>query len=165
MHRNKYSIQTNEHSTTVCQWRTRGVRRHDEIYRTFYKLCLISRRLELPKIHPRTKYIYTHTIMRGPRTIALRRGLVTPRSRLLIAAPSVSRTISTATASRSTILPAAVVSGKTRWHSTQAGPSSPIPEISQENTYDIVIIGAANAGLALACSLRKLRILGIEGLS
>ena len=125
--------------------------------------CNLVSWLDLPKIHLRTKYIYTYTIMRGPRTIALRRGLVAPRSRLLIAAPSVSRTISTATPSRSTILPAAGVSGKTRWHSTQAGPSSPIPEISQENTYDIVIIGAANAGLALACSLRKLRILGIEG--
>lgn len=42
-----------------------------------------------------------------------------------------------------------------RYHSTQhAGPSSqPIPEIAPEDTYDIVIIGAANAGLALACAL------------
>jgi len=93
--------------------------------------------------------------MRGPRTIALRRGLVT-RTRLPISTFSGVTTIATATPSRSTTIPATGVSGKPRWHSTQAGPSSPIPEISQENTYDIVIIGAANAGLALACSLRKL---------
>jgi hypothetical protein len=128
-----------------------------------FTICNLVSWRELPKIHLRTKYIYTYTIMRGPRTIALRRGLVTPRSRLPISTIPIIRTVSTATPSRSTILPAAGVSGKPRWHSTQAGPSSPIPEISQENTYDIVIIGAANAGLALACSLRKLRILGIEG--
>lgn len=33
-----------------------------------------------------------------------------------------------------------------------AGPST-IPDISAKDTYDIVIIGAANAGLALACAL------------
>lgn len=33
--------------------------------------------------------------------------------------------------------------------------TEPIPEISSENTYDIVIIGGANAGLAFACALCK----------
>jgi len=92
--------------------------------------------------------------MRGPRMIALRQGLVLLRARPSVAPRSVARAISTtATPSRSTIKPATGLPGKTRCHSTQAGPSSPIPEITQENTYDIVIIGAANAGLALACSL------------
>jgi hypothetical protein len=31
-----------------------------------------------------------------------------------------------------------------------------IPEIAQEDSYDIVIIGGGNAGLALACALREL---------
>ncbi|WWC71990.1 ubiquinone biosynthesis monooxygenase COQ6 [Kwoniella pini CBS 10737] len=41
-------------------------------------------------------------------------------------------------------------------HSTSpagAEPIDPIPDIGIENTYDIVIIGGANAGLALACAL------------
>jgi hypothetical protein len=45
----------------------------------------------------------------------------------------------------------------TRHHSTiaqQQSAPSPIPEISDRDTYDIVIIGAGNAGLALACTLR-----------
>jgi NADPH-dependent 2,4-dienoyl-CoA reductase/sulfur reductase-like enzyme len=33
--------------------------------------------------------------------------------------------------------------------------TSPVPTISAENTYDVVIIGAGNAGLALAASLRE----------
>lgn len=33
--------------------------------------------------------------------------------------------------------------------------TEPIPGISSENTYDIVIIGGANAGLAFACALCK----------
>ncbi|WWC91673.1 ubiquinone biosynthesis monooxygenase COQ6 [Kwoniella dendrophila CBS 6074] len=37
--------------------------------------------------------------------------------------------------------------------STTSEPIEPIPEISEENTYDIVIIGGANAGLALGCAL------------
>lgn len=45
-------------------------------------------------------------------------------------------------------------------HTTHTTPSSvesssSIPDISPEDTYDIVIIGGANAGLALACALRK----------
>lgn len=43
-----------------------------------------------------------------------------------------------------------------RYHSHHAPqPTEPIPEISSENTYDIVIIGGANAGLAFACALCK----------
>lgn len=38
---------------------------------------------------------------------------------------------------------------------SSAESSSSIPIISAEDTYDIVIIGGANAGLALACALRK----------
>ncbi|WVQ74193.1 ubiquinone biosynthesis monooxygenase COQ6 [Cryptococcus sp. DSM 104548] len=48
----------------------------------------------------------------------------------------------------------------------------PIPEISKENTYDIVIIGGANAGLALACAILSqptlsttTRVLLLEGSS
>ncbi|WVQ84469.1 ubiquinone biosynthesis monooxygenase COQ6 [Cryptococcus sp. DSM 104549] len=47
-----------------------------------------------------------------------------------------------------------------------------IPEIGEENTYDIVIIGGANAGLAFACALlseptisKTTRILLLEGAS
>lgn len=36
----------------------------------------------------------------------------------------------------------------------QQGTTIPIPQISDRDTYDIVIIGAGNAGLALACTLR-----------
>jgi ubiquinone biosynthesis monooxygenase Coq6 len=35
--------------------------------------------------------------------------------------------------------------------------TTPVPPISPQNTYDIVIIGAGNAGLALAASLRESR--------
>lgn len=118
--------------------------------------CNFESRIDLllPKIN--LTALYSTTIMRGPRTIALRRGLIAPATRSLPATSLISRTVSTASrSSRSPIIPAAGVSGKIRWHSTQPGPSSPIPEISQENTYDTVIIGAANAGLALACSLCK----------
>ncbi|WWD19612.1 ubiquinone biosynthesis monooxygenase COQ6 [Kwoniella shandongensis] len=48
----------------------------------------------------------------------------------------------------------------------------PIPAISEENTYDVVIIGGANAGLAFACALlsqptiaKTTRILLLEGAS
>ena len=37
---------------------------------------------------------------------------------------------------------------------SHAGPST-IPKISMSDTYDIVIIGGGNAGLALACALRQ----------
>lgn len=36
-----------------------------------------------------------------------------------------------------------------------SGSKQPIPSISPQDTYDIVIIGAGNAGLALAASLRE----------
>ncbi|GHJ84897.1 hypothetical protein NliqN6_1299 [Naganishia liquefaciens] len=64
--------------------------------------------------------------------------------------------------------------GRARWHSTApAEPTAPsiVPEILREDTYDIVIIGAGNAGLALACTLLSkpavmrddTRILLVEG--
>jgi ubiquinone biosynthesis monooxygenase Coq6 len=45
--------------------------------------------------------------------------------------------------------------GPSRLHSTAPPPASVIPEISVRDSYDIVIIGGGNAGLALACALRK----------
>ena len=47
-----------------------------------------------------------------------------------------------------------------RSHSTSAHAEAPKPSldfttIPVESTYDIVVIGGANAGLALACALRK----------
>ncbi|WVW86143.1 ubiquinone biosynthesis monooxygenase COQ6 [Kwoniella bestiolae CBS 10118] len=64
--------------------------------------------------------------------------------------------------------------GGARTHSSSAAsePLTPIPEISDENSYDIVIIGGANAGLAFACALLSqptisstTRILLLEGSS
>lgn len=56
---------------------------------------------------------------------------------------------------RATVSKSAHVTFK-RSHSHHAPqPTEPIPEISSENTYDIVIIGGANAGLAFACALCK----------
>ncbi|WVO14268.1 ubiquinone biosynthesis monooxygenase COQ6 [Cryptococcus depauperatus] len=59
-----------------------------------------------------------------------------------------------------------------RYLSHQAEPQGPIPPIGAENTYDIVIIGGANAGLALVCALlshptisKTTRILLLEGSS
>jgi ubiquinone biosynthesis monooxygenase Coq6 len=44
-----------------------------------------------------------------------------------------------------------------RYHSTQpVPPPAPIPEISPEQTYDIVIIGGGPAGLALATAMGEL---------
>ncbi len=44
-----------------------------------------------------------------------------------------------------------------RYHSTQpVPPLAPIPEILPEQTYDIVIIGAGPAGLALATAMGEL---------
>ncbi|KLT39184.1 ubiquinone biosynthesis hydrox [Cutaneotrichosporon oleaginosum] len=65
-------------------------------------------------------------------------------------------------------------SSPTRSHSTQpVPPPAPIPEISPDNTYDIVIIGGGPAGLALATAmelttvshgaLQDARILLLEG--
>ena len=45
--------------------------------------------------------------------------------------------------------------GPSRSHSTAAPPLSVIPEIPKGDSYDIVVIGGGNAGLALACALRK----------
>ncbi|AAW45305.1 hypothetical protein CNBH3840 [Cryptococcus deneoformans B-3501A] len=73
---------------------------------------------------------------------------------------------------RATVSKSAHVTFK-RSHSHHAPqPTEPIPEISSENTYDIVIIGGANAGLAFACALlsqptisQTCRILLVEGSS
>lgn len=48
--------------------------------------------------------------------------------------------------------------GRGRGYSTVVNEAAvtQMPEISKEDTYDIVIIGAGNAGLALACTLCKL---------
>ncbi|WVQ67035.1 ubiquinone biosynthesis monooxygenase COQ6 [Kwoniella botswanensis] len=53
------------------------------------------------------------------------------------------------------ILSSRLSAGGARNHSSSAAvePTTAIPEISEENSYDIVIIGGANAGLAFACAL------------
>ena len=58
-------------------------------------------------------------------------------------------------ASRTAIKPITCLSTSRR-HSTQSAPPAPsvtVPDIPPEDSYDIVIIGGANAGLALACAL------------
>ncbi|KAK8853195.1 ubiquinone biosynthesis monooxygenase COQ6 [Kwoniella newhampshirensis] len=64
------------------------------------------------------------------------------------------------------------VRGHASSSSAPAEEEQPIPVISAENTYDIVIIGGANAGLAFACALlsqptisKTARILLLEGAS
>lgn len=100
--------------------------------------------------------------MKGSRAITLRQ-LTAQRARpehLPRSTPRAISSLAPASAARQAVpifAPSHVASaGNVRYYSTQhAGPSTlPIPAISQENTYDIVIIGAANAGLALACALR-----------
>ena len=100
--------------------------------------------------------------MKGSRAIALRRGLVQSRPRTVLATASRATPITPVStfSSRSVQFPVTGLSGNVRWHSTSpAGPSgqlsTSIPGIAPADSYDIVIIGAANAGLALACSLRR----------